>query len=951
MVPPDSQLLLHRQFEEQVRKTPDDLALYEAERTITFTDLDARANRIFDALRAEGIGDGCMVGLHIERSIDWVAGALAILKANAAVVPLPPSYPADRHREILTHAALDMVIDNANTPLDRSQPVQAMSITELSPIGSAPDNTLSGHLDQAAFVLCSSGSTGRPKMIVRSHRSFLHRLRWTWEQHPFSPGEVCLQKAPATTTHSIYELFEPLLRGVPVIIVPDDDVRNLELFWELIRARGVSRLLIVPSMLQASLEMPGFEAPQIKVLILMGEYVPAVLAEKTIATFPEQTHLYSIYGSTEASSTLVCDLRESWHPDVELPLGTPISPNVRTMVLGPDLEPVAPGDTGLLYIEGDALFTEYFRDPDLTGSALINSPEQSTTLYDTRDQVRTLLDGNLQFVGRVDDTVKIRGFRVELQEVESAILLNADVCQVAVVASGNQAGSTTLLAFFTPANVDHSSIYETLESRLPTYMIPATLIGLDEFPLTTNRKLDRTRLLEEYASRRYDPTPGGSMSDTERQVSDAWAQTLGHPGFALDSNFFEVGGTSLTVFALVNRLRQAFSLQPAQLSAESVYQFPSITTLAESIDNIRTGRPQSETSGTPLLVTLRTGSDATLPPFFVIHSAGGTLGAYQKLASSLTTARDIVGVRDPFNFGERDPTEGFQHWVGRYIEAICERQPYGPYYVGAYSSAGAIGYEIATQLKQKGEDVALLALIDPLAIDRRNRWRYGWWAMRAVSERSPIRALVKLVGWLRIPMVRGLGALSQARAPNNDALSVEEYRLMAEDAMHRKNHLMSLAALLELNTGLPFTLTEADFSQSSPDEFFNVLRVRFASLMPEVDPASIERIVIQYFLQTKAQRDYVLQPYMWRGPAGSHPLPATPAAQARAGPGRGLARFRHGRPVPGPGSPDRRPSPTHRRHLLELEPRTIGGPGIDDSPAAESQGRVVVGIVPHHDPE
>ncbi len=892
MAQTDSQQLLHVQFEEQARRTPDAVALYAGTDAISFAELNARADRVAAGLRAHGIAAGSTVGLHLERSIAWVAAVLGILKTNAAVMPLPPTYPPGRLREIVSHAGLDAVLDDATTPLDRSLTVPILHLEDLPPGPDTGADVGPGQADQPAFILCSSGSTGTPKMIVRSHRSFQHRLRWTWERHPYAAGDVCVQKAHATTTHGIYELFEPLLRGVPVVILPDEQARDLEVFWDTIRARGVSRLLIVPSALQSSLDMPGFTPPPLDVVVLMGEYVNPRLAERAVNAFPPHTHVYSIYGSTEASSTLVCDLRESFRPGEELPLGKPISPDVRALVLGPDLEPVAPGQEGRLHIAGPALFTEYFRSPELTASVLVHGSRHGDPLYDTHDQVRHAPDGSLQFIGRVDDTVKIRGFRVDLQEVERALLSHPGVRQAAAIVGGSEAGGATLHAFVSPAGLDRDAIYRTLRDRLPTYMLPSTVAGLEAFPLTDRGKLDRARLLRDQSAPHAAPVAGRALTDTERQVSDIWAELLGHEMFALDSSFFEVGGTSLTVFSLVHRLRTACALDRARLPEQSVYRYPTVETLAACIDRARSGQSAPDDERTPMLVTMRQATEPGRAPLFLVASAGGTLGAYDKLARELRTSREIIGVRDPFIWGERELAEGFQRWVDRYVAAIRGRQPHGPYYLIAYSSAGSFGYEIARRLRAEGEEVAILVLIDPLALDRADRRRFGWWALRVTYSRPPLRALVRLAGWLRVPMYRLFGA-GRDRLPAPP--SGPEVQELSRAATRDQGHLQTFAALLELNTGLPLALDAGDFVGQSPDGYLQVLLARIGSVMPDVDPATIERIVIQYSFQVRAQHAYQLRPYdgsvllvepatRYQGVASAHLRPYVKKLRVRAVP-------------------------------------------------------------------
>ena len=859
MAPSDATRLFHRQFETQAARTPDAVALHDGDRSVTYAELQDQARRVAASLRRRGIGAAATVGVHLERSIDWVAAVLGILGTGAAAMPVPPTYPAGRLREILTHAKLDAVVDAAASRLDPALGVTATDIQELLHFPGAAGPLDAGAIDQPAFVLCSSGSTGTPKMIVRSHRSFFHRLEWTWSRHPYVDGEACCQKAQPTTTHAIYELFEPLLHGVPVIIVPDEVARDLEAFWDTIRVRHITRLLIVPSALQSSLDMPAFTPPPLRAVVLMGEYVSPALAERAAAAFPESTSLYSIYGSTEASSTLVCDLHDSRRPGHELPLGRPISPDVQALVLASDLSPTPPGAVGRLYIAGPALFSGYFRSPEQTAAVVTSRPGRAERLYDTHDQVRLLDDGNLEFVGRVDDTVKIRGFRVDLQEVERELMRAPGVRSAAVaVASGGSAGNR-LLAFVTPASVNRDAVFATLRDRLPAYMIPSALTGLDAFPLTPRGKLDRVRLLREHETRAAAPADERARTETERRITEIWAGVLGHTVFGADRSFFEVGGTSLTVFALVHRLRTAFALDREQLPEQLVYRLPTIAALAAYVDEGAPAEALASQVATPLLVTMRTGSDSSLPPLFLIASAGGTLGAYDKLVGALRTTREIIGVRDPYVWGDRQLTEGFDAWVGRYVAAIRARQPRGPYAVAAYSSAGAFGYEVAQRLRAAGEEVATLILIDPLAIDRSGRRRFGWWALRATWASRTFRTLVKLAGRLRLPLHR----LRLFRAPSAPSrpLAPDEIRELERTARNDLRHLLNFAALLELNTGLPFALEPDDFAGCPPEQYLSVLHSRIAKLMPDVDAETTARIIAQYSVQVRTQHAYTLRPY------------------------------------------------------------------------------------------
>lgn len=844
-------------FEEQAARTPDDLALRSADGTITYAELDARANRVANQLREAGISSGAFVGLHLERSIESVAAILGILKIDGAVVPLPPSWPAVRVNEILRHGRFDAVIDAAATPVTTETGTRTLRLEDAMRAESAAAARVDrGGSDSPAFVICSSGSTGTPKMIVRSHRSFLHRLQWTWAQHAYSKDDVCVQKSFQATTHAVYELFEPLLRGVAVRIVSDESLRDLANFWELLAQERVTRLLIVPSMLQASLELPGFVPPPLQVLVLMGEHVSAGLAAHAAAAFPVGMRIFSIYGSSEASSTLVTDLRSSHWLDEDPPLGRPISPDVRAFALDANLEPVAPGGVGMLYVSGSPLFSEYFRNPK--GTEAVFAMVGAERLYRTADQVRVLPDGSFLFVGRADDVVKVRGFRVDLSEVARWLSRAPGVRQCVVVPYPNATSAATLLAFVVPADIQAPALVTWLRSHLPAYMLPSAIVPVDRFPQTPSGKIDRRRLVADYRDFADNSAGVNYESDTERTIARVWSDLLQLPVVERERSFFEIGGTSLTVFAAAHRLREAFGLTSKALGAATLYTYPTVAALAEAID--RGAEAEAET----VLVPLRRGDGSGRPPLFVVSSAGGTLGAYEKVVRALRTPRDVLGLRDPFLAGDRDPTDGFQRWARRYTDAVRRRQPRGPYHILAYSSAGALGYEIAQQLRADGDDVALLALVDPVAMDYGSRRRFGRWALSSRFMSGNARRMVRWVGMLRAVVPRTLREKRTVANANDWTLSAAEFNAHASWATGDRDNILRFAALLELNTGQPFAIEVTELDGVAPSEYLDVLLAHVARVDASIDRELIRRAVIQYELQVKSQHNY--RPQRYDGP-------------------------------------------------------------------------------------
>ncbi|MEL6544136.1 MAG: AMP-binding protein, partial [Myxococcota bacterium] len=445
-------------FEDAAARYGSQTALIDAKGSVTFSELETRSRAIASGLVAQGIKSGQRVGIHCDRSTDWAAATLGALRAGAVVVPLPLDYPKERLLTVLEKTDAEVVLHSGESDLPNSLLLSSLGggLTAGVADASLSDNLRAGPADPSspAFVLASSGSTGAPKLIERSHRSFYHRLTWTWATHPYRPDDVCCQKAHITTTHSIYELLEPLLAGHCVHILADDVVRSLERFWQTLHAIRCTRVLLVPSMFEASLSDRSLASPPFNVLVFMGEAVSARLASRAKGFVPERCAVYSIYGSTEASSALCTDLRRG-RSDETPPLGRPIG-DTKAHVLTSDGEPTEPGQVGHLWISGPALFSGYVNDLENTQQVLLSHPKLGT-IYNTRDRVRVGAHGELDYRGRIDHTVKVRGFRVEIGEVEHALGALAGVTQAAVVFDGGQ-----LQGYYAPDDLAPGEIAETL---------------------------------------------------------------------------------------------------------------------------------------------------------------------------------------------------------------------------------------------------------------------------------------------------------------------------------------------------------------------------------------------------------------------------------------------------------------------------------------------------------
>lgn len=567
---------LNHLFEMQAAKTPDHIALKSDAKSVTYRELKEFSDRVASFLVQAKVANGALIGIQIERSILYHSIVLGVLKAGCTVVPLPPNYPRSKLTDIVVTSGLKHVIVQNAQDLELLPGVKVI-LTSALEASKAKCELPVVDPQATAFVLSSSGSTGKPKLIVRSHSSFLHRLNWTWTNHPYQQGEVCCQKSHMSTTHSIYELFEPLLSGVMTVVIADDEVRDAQRLTEIVRTEGISRLLLVPSLLQVLMEVGNRDFRRIRVLVLMGEAVHKTFAQRVVREFPAATQIFSIYGSTEASSSLVCDIRKHLDSDSPLPLGEPISPDIHVHILDDNAKPIVTGEVGTLFLSGPCLFHGYLGQPELTKSKLREI--DGVLAYNTSDKVRLAQGNQVEFIGRSDNTVKIRGFRVDLEEVEEKLKAMHGVQHCAVVV--RKTLDPQIVAFLTPADADCKAIRKDLIKHLAEYMIPAQFIALEKLPVTASGKIDRVSLADFHPA----PSRGEKKRDldsaTGQAVQKIWQEVTGVGSIGADDNFFEVGGNSLSAFLALNKLSKFFEIE---IPIRAIFENPVLSQFAMEIE-------------------------------------------------------------------------------------------------------------------------------------------------------------------------------------------------------------------------------------------------------------------------------------------------------------------------------------------------------------------------------
>jgi amino acid adenylation domain-containing protein len=697
---------LHELIAEQVERTPEGDAVVFAGERLSYRELNRRANQLAACLRRLGVGPDVPVGICMERSLEMVVGLLGILKAGGAYVPLDPTYPPERLGFMLADAEAPVLLTQERLTavlpehgarvicLDSQWPEIAAE-TDANPVNVAgPDNT--------AYIIFTSGSTGRPKGVMVPHAGIVNRLLWMQEEYQLTPADRVMQKTPFCFDVSVWEFFWPLLTGAALVVANPEGHKDSQYLVQLIREQQVTTMHFVPSMLQVFAEEPELSTcVSLRQVMCSGEALPPDLVERFYGRAPAYVLLHNLYGPTEASVDVTywaCP-REG---KVEcVPIGRPVA-NTQMYVLDGQLQPVATGVAGELHIGGVQLASGYLKRPDLTAEKFIPNPFGPGKLYKTGDLARYRQDGTIEYLGRLDHQVKIRGFRIELGEIEAAISRHGGVQETVVLAREDVPGQKQLVAYVVPApsaTVTAGELKELLRKDLPDYMVPSHFVMLEAMPLSSNGKLDRKALPAPVVASAAGRVP--PRTPREIQLLPVWESVLGVSPIGVEDNFFELGGHSLLVVKLLNAVRAATG---KQLPIASLFQGPTIARQAALLD-----QQEADLPWTPLVPIRTTGAR---PPFFCVHGGFASIFCFADLARELGPDQPFYGLQPRGLYDGQLPLRSVPDMAARYVEAIREVQPHGPYYVGGYCMGGLVARQMALLLSDAGEEVALTVMLD-----------------------------------------------------------------------------------------------------------------------------------------------------------------------------------------------------------------------------------------------
>ena len=572
-------------FERQATLTPDAVALVCEERHLTYRELDQRSNQLARHLQQLGVGPEVLTGIAVQRSPEMVVGLLAILKAGGAYVPIDPKFPPQRISTMIEDSQAPILLATAHTksrlPQGTSRIVFIDSDSaELSTCSAAPVCS-TAHEKNLAYVIYTSGSTGKPKGVMIEHRNVLNFFAGMDAVIGSTPG-VWLAVTSISFDISALELLWTLTRGFQVVVHGDEGVQAIP---DAIRNYGVTHMQCTPSLAQMIAVRPEGLASfaSLKKLLLGGEALPLAFARRLRQVF--RGEFLNMYGPTE--TTIWSTTATIEQDPASISIGKPIL-NTQVYVLDSTLQPTPNGDVGDLFIGGEGVVRGYWQRPDLTAERFLDDPfVPGNRIYRTGDIARFLRDGNLEFLGRADFQVKLRGYRIEIGEIETALETETGVAQAVVVAreftSEGRFEDKRLVAYVVPkagAQLSAATLRAALAATLPEYMVPSHIFVLDSFPLTANGKIDRNALPMPTSDEPelISEIPG---SELERKIAQVWEETLGVEHVGLHRNFFDLGAHSLMVAEVHIQLQQ---LLGQEISLVDLFQFPTVSALAAHLD-------------------------------------------------------------------------------------------------------------------------------------------------------------------------------------------------------------------------------------------------------------------------------------------------------------------------------------------------------------------------------
>jgi amino acid adenylation domain-containing protein len=695
---------MHELFAERAAAQPDALAVIDCYGDrLTYGELDRRANALARYLRAQGVGPETLVGIATRRSVRMLEGLLGILKAGGAYVPIDPAYPEERIQYMVDNADIPVLVTEeallSRLPIgDRT----AVCIDrDWSAIEAQADGAPFERVDpeSLAYVIYTSGSTGNPKGVQVPHRALVNFLTTMAVRPGLSHDDVLLAVTTLSFDIAGLELYLPLVTGASVVIASQEATANPQELAHLLDAHGVTVMQATPTTWRMLIDAGWDGGSGIKALC-GGEALPLALADALVERGLE---LWNMYGPTE--TTIWSTTAPITTQGVPLTIGRPIA-NTTLYVLDEELAPVDVGEPGELHIGGAGLARGYRGRPDLTEERFLQhpfDPDPQARIYKTGDLVRYRDDGEVEYLGRLDHQVKIRGFRIELGEIETVLARHPSVREAVAVAREDTPGDPRIVAYVRQPDAAATAVElrEYVGRSLPPYMVPSTVVTLEQFPLTLNGKVDRKALPAPVYERSESVEYVAPRTQTERRLVKIWQDELGVDRVGITDDFFDFGATSIVAARLIARVQRSLA---KDLALAPIFEARTIEQLARVIDEGGAGARWTS------LVPMQTVGPSE--PIFCVHGGAGTVLHLEPLARLLAQERPFYALQSRGLYGGAPPLETVEEMADHYLREIRTVQPVGPYYLAGYCFGTIVAFEMAHRLRSNGEAVNLLAMFN-----------------------------------------------------------------------------------------------------------------------------------------------------------------------------------------------------------------------------------------------
>jgi amino acid adenylation domain-containing protein len=700
--PLETQILLHHYIEEQARLTPYNIAIIAGSQKLNYQQLNQQANQLANILLKNNVKPGMLVPIMMERSIDLAIGLLAVAKSGAVSVPLDPIYPEPRLKFILDDVHAQLILTQkkyANIDLLNSYETIAYDSGNIQE-QNLPNIDINDQNTSLAFIIYTSGSTGNPKGVKLTHEGLGSRLMWLKENLPLTGDDSLLHQFSLSFDAGIIYLFWPLSVGAKVIIPSNQDLNDVVELKKRIEENSVTVISSIPTVLQNLIPILD-NKPSLKYIISGGESFSKDLFK--LITKKSDASILNLYGPTECSV-----FATSYRPRLPLvatnfiPIGKPIN-NTNLYLLDDNGKLVPEGFPGEVFLGGQGLALGYLNRPELTAQRFIEHTELKQKLYRTGDIARFLPDGNLEFIGRKDFQLKVSGYRIEPEEIETAINSHPDVKESAVVLNKSKR-SQSLVGYYvlksSQKQIEPTNLRNFLLAKIPSYMVPVQFEELDMIPRLPNNKIDRSSLVilsQKLTIVDYQP-PAGNL---ENQISRIWESLLDHRPIGIRDNFFRVGGDSLMALRLLAKMNQELKVK---LSLDFLFEYQTIAEQSDFIEHHKFAKHYDN------IIKLNTNKNGQ--KIFFIHPVGGRILPYQLLANLLEKEFAVYGIESIGILKGTEPLHSIAEMADYYVTQIKQIQPTGPYALLGWSMGGLIAFEMARKLNSADQQVSLLVMLD-----------------------------------------------------------------------------------------------------------------------------------------------------------------------------------------------------------------------------------------------